>query len=112
MDYIATMWLLDAAPPSTRIYNQPEALRRFNEKVGTSSSSRTRSGLDSCSATPEALLEFAVEVANRDAVGSVKPLTLFGGRGVIRSQVSQGTSAKPQRSNILSARRPRYEAYA
>jgi glutathione synthase len=83
LEYIATTWLLDSAGPKTKIYNAPQALRGLNEKLAIFLfEEETRDGL--VSANPEELYRFAKDKAGGDAI--VKPLTLFGGRGVMRLQ--------------------------
>ncbi len=81
MDYIATTWLLDAVGSGTKVYNAPSALRGLNEKLaifGCGEAARDAM----VSADPEELLGFVEKQAGGDAV--LKPLTLFGGRGVFR----------------------------
>jgi len=84
LDYVAATWLLDGAPASTRIYNAPHALRSFNEKLAIFMyPDECRSAL--VSADPEELLTFIVETVGGDAI--LKPLLLFGGRGVRRLRI-------------------------
>lgn len=86
LDYITTTWLLDAAPKSTKVYNSPASLRTYNEKLAILRfPEATRPAL--VSADPEALLQFAQQEAGGDAI--LKPLTLFGGRGVERLEVAK-----------------------
>lgn len=86
LDYITTTWLLDAAPRTTRVYNSPASLRTFNEKLAILRfPEATRPAL--VSADPDALLRFAEKEAAGDAI--VKPLTLFGGRGVERLEAGK-----------------------
>ncbi len=90
MEYIATTWLLESAAPRTKVYNAPAALRGFNEKLAIFLfEDETKDGL--VSANPDELLGFAEKHAGGDAI--VKPLTLFGGRGVVRLQVKKGDAA-------------------
>lgn len=94
MDYIMTTWLLDAAPASTRIYNSPTALRTFNEKLAILRFPlATRPAL--VSADCDELLQFAETVAHGDAI--LKPLTLFGGRGVERLEVTKDRAKARQK---------------
>lgn len=87
MEYIATTWLLESAEPLTKIYNAPAALRGLNEKLAIFLfENETKNGL--VSANPEEILRFIEGEAAGD--GIVKPLTLFGGRGVARVQVKKG----------------------
>lgn len=81
MDYIATTWLLDEAGPKTRVYNAPHALRRYNEKLAILRfPDAIKPGI--VSADPAELARFVETECNGDGV--LKPLTLFGGRGVMR----------------------------
>ena len=85
LDYVATTWLLDTALPSARVYNAPQALRRFNEKLAIFLFPQDcHQALVSCD--PAALLGFVRHEAAGDAI--LKPLTLFGGRGVERLQLA------------------------
>jgi glutathione synthase len=79
LDYITTVWLLDELPATTRVYNRPEALLRYNEKILITHFPEAIAPL-LVSANPEKLLHF-IE-AHHDII--LKPLHLFGGRGVIR----------------------------
>ena len=98
LDYIGTTWLLDAAGPATRVYNAPEALRRYNEKLAIlgfpDDIAPTLVSTD-----PDALLAFIEGEAQGDAV--LKPLTLFGGRGIERIKLEGSTSAAAAR-DLLS----------
>ena len=86
LDYITTTWLLDAAPKTTRVYNSPASLRTFNEKLAILRfPEATRPAL--VSADPDALLRFAEKDAGGDAI--LKPLTLYGGRGVERLEAGK-----------------------
>ena len=83
--YLALTWHLDTAGPSTRVYNDPAALRTVNEKLGILRFPEyIRPAL--YSANPQALADFVREEAGGDAI--LKPLTLFGGRGILRLQDS------------------------
>lgn len=81
LDYITITWMLDSAPSSTRIYNRPEALRSYNEKLLLFKfPEQVKPAL--FSANIDDLITFIKESANGD--GIVKPLHLFGGRDVER----------------------------
>lgn len=84
LDYVATTWLLDPAARVTKVYNHPEALRRYNEKLAIF---EFPSDIQPAfvSSDPRALLDFIASECHGDAV--LKPLTLFGGRGVLRLQL-------------------------
>jgi glutathione synthase len=92
LEYIATTWLLSSAGRATRVYNAPDALRRFNEKL---SILEFRDDMQPALVTsdPEALFAF-LQSRGRSKSGEdlglvVKPLTLFGGRGVERVLLGQ-----------------------
>lgn len=90
IDYVATTWLLDPATNGTKIYNHPESLRRYNEKLAILRFPKDiRPAL--VSSEPQALLNFIEQDCRGDAV--IKPLTLFGGRGVARLQLGDVSSA-------------------
>jgi glutathione synthase len=92
IDYVATTWLLDPATNGTKVYNHPEALRRYNEKLAILRFPQDiRPVL--VSSEPQALFDFVVTHCHGDAV--LKPLTLFGGRGVVRLTL-QGSAAIDQ----------------
>ncbi len=80
--YITCTWLLDSAEKlGVKVLNSPKALRDFNEKLSIFHFPEfIQDGL--LSANPVSLLQFLKREAKGDAV--LKPLTLFGGRGVIR----------------------------
>ncbi len=87
MDYVTATWLLDSAIGATRIYNSPQALRQYNEKLTILKFPRD-CHQSLVSSDPDALFRFAHDQGGGDAV--LKPLTLFGGRGVERIQLSDG----------------------
>lgn len=81
MAYVACTWLLEKARGYAKVYNDPEALRRWNEKLLIFEFPEfTNPGLVSSDASE--LLNFTKHHANNDAI--IKPLDLFGGRGVRR----------------------------
>lgn len=84
MDYLAATWLLDEAHGSSIVYNDPQALRRWNEKLIIMRFPQYT--LPACfSSDPEQILKFIADEAGGD--GILKPLDLFGGRGVLRIQL-------------------------
>jgi len=92
MDYIATTWLLESASSrGVRVYNDPAALRRFNEKLAILLFPEACQAALATSDS-EALLAFVENQANGDAI--LKPLTLFGGRGVERLQLKSDGRAQ------------------
>jgi glutathione synthase len=94
LDYLAATWILSAASEKTRIYNDPECLRRWNEKlIITRYPQDTHPAL--LSADVEAILEFITGPAKGDAI--LKPLDLFGGRGVIRTNLNTTDEAEIRR---------------
>jgi glutathione synthase len=88
MDYIAATWLMEPAMPEAKVYNAPAALRRLNEKLAIL---RFPEDIHPAlvSADPAELLAFVETVCQGDAV--LKPLTLFGGRGVMRLKVADSS---------------------
>ena len=77
--YVASTWFLDAVSSQTKVLNRPEMLRNFNEKLGSFQFSEWM--LPSCvSAHFEELIEFVKEIQTEFII--IKPLDLFGGRGV------------------------------
>ncbi len=87
MEYIATTWLLDTATRTTRVYNAPSALRTYNEKLAILRfPAETKPALVSSNAGE--LMRFVEKEAKGDAI--LKPLTLFGGRGVERLELAKG----------------------
>ncbi len=98
MDYITTTWLLDTAENTARVYNHPNALRGLNEKLAIFLFKETaRPGL--VSASSEELLKFVREDAGGD--GIIKPLTLFGGRGVERINLNGADHTEETARNLL-----------
>jgi glutathione synthase len=81
MDYIATTWLLDSAANSSWIFNDPAALRSVNEKLSVFLFPKA-SNAAIVSSNYSDLMDFYKDTADRDAI--VKPLDLFGGRGIFR----------------------------
>lgn len=96
MTYIEATWLLDSVASKVRIYNHPEALRNFNEKVSILMfPDDIRPALVSSDAAE--IIDFIAKDCGGDAV--IKPLALFGGRGVERVRVgpdgmTEGEAAK------------------
>lgn len=86
MAYVASTWLLEKARGYAKIYNDPEALRRWNEKLLIFEFPEyTNPGLVSSDA--KELLDFTKYHAKNDAI--IKPLDLFGGRGVMRINLNE-----------------------
>ena len=86
LDYVSATWLLESAAPNTRIYNDPRALRSLNEKLAIFGFPHAAEAA-LVSSDPEELLEFISEKCSGDAV--LKPLLLFGGRGVERIELKK-----------------------
>ncbi len=81
INYLTATWLLDSVADKTLVFNRPSALRDLNEKLATLLYPDESSDA-MVSSDPETLLDFIDSYCNGDAV--IKPLTLFGGRGVQR----------------------------
>jgi glutathione synthase len=81
LEYINLTWMLDACGPQTLVINHPAALRGLNEKLSILSFP------DYCmpslvSSDVDELFDYFVHQTAKDAV--IKPLHLYGGRGVER----------------------------
>ena len=89
MNYVATTWFLDEAAKSARVYNHPEALRKWNEKLIIL---RYPEYIDPVlvSSNHRDIMHFIKSLENQDAI--VKPLDLFGGRGVYRLNLNMEPS--------------------
>jgi glutathione synthase len=88
LDYLAATWELESVAAQVHVMNHPRALREFNEKLAIFRFP------DAChtalvSTDADEMLEFIRNQAGGDAV--LKPLTLFGGRGVRRIELKQST---------------------
>ncbi|MEZ4742584.1 MAG: hypothetical protein R3B45_09075 [Bdellovibrionota bacterium] len=85
ISYISATWFLDSVRDRTKIYNDPAALRAINEKLSIFRfPEAVKDALVSCNVLD--LYEFLETKANGDAI--LKPLDLFGGKGIIRLQLS------------------------
>lgn len=79
--YIECLWILNQGKAQTRVINDPTALQQINEKlVILDFPQYCRPAI--VSSDPQALFEFAKSHCGGDIV--VKPLNLYGGRGVVR----------------------------
>lgn len=81
--YWTATWVLDAAIPRVRRYNNFDALRGINEKLAIFRFP-TASSPGLVSSNIDQLLEFHHNVAKGDSI--IKPLMLYGGYGVERLQ--------------------------
>lgn len=79
MNYISSTWLLDKVPEPTKIYNHPSALRDSNEKILIADFPDCIAPL-LVTSNVQKIIEFIREY--HDVI--LKPLDLFGGRGVKR----------------------------
>lgn len=87
LSYIEATWLLDSVRGKVKIYNDPGALRTFNEKMAILQfPDDIRPAL--ISSEPKEIIEFIERSCQGDAV--LKPLGLFGGHGVERLRVGAG----------------------
>lgn len=81
--YLAITWMLDTVADDVRIYNHPRALQSLNEKVSIFKFHQfSNTGL--LSANAEQLAAYLRDDLAGD--GIIKPLDLYGGRGVTRIQ--------------------------
>jgi glutathione synthase len=86
INYIATTWLLDHLPKSTLVVNRPDALRGLNEKAAIFRlGNLAKPAL--LTANADTVFKFAEKIGAQELV--VKPLYLWGGRGVERLSLSK-----------------------
>jgi glutathione synthase len=91
LDYIGTLWVLDSVASRVPIFNAPKALLEINEKLSILDFPIfTKPAI--VSADAEELLSFAKEKCGSNIV--VKPLGLYGGRGVEHIEGEKGLSDK------------------
>ena len=92
LSYITCTWLLDtAAKAGVKVLNSPRSLRDYNEKLSIFQFPEAiQDGL--ISTNPNSLMGFLKNEAKGDAV--LKPLTLFGGRGVIRLTLKESNQSE------------------
>jgi glutathione synthase len=91
LSYISSTWILDGAPSSTKIINHPNALRGINEKLSIYLFEKYADNA-LLSSNPQEIMEFIEEKCEQDAI--IKPLDLFGGKGVSRIKFSEFGSKK------------------
>lgn len=86
--YWSATWILSRLPSSVRTYNDPEALRSINEKLSILDFMDT-GAVDPVLVTscPKEIQRFGQESCHNDII--IKPLTLYGGRGVERIEFSK-----------------------
>ena len=79
MEYVAATWILDLAPPTTRVLNRPDSLRDWNEKAAV----LRFPGLAARSLITRDMEQ--IKAFQREVGGSVvlKPLNMSGGAGII-----------------------------
>ncbi len=86
MSYIAITWLLDSVTGKVALFNTPRGLRDLNEKLSILNySDAIAPALVSCQAKD--LFSFIESEANGDAI--LKPLDLYGGKGIQRLNLTQ-----------------------
>ncbi|MBP9708364.1 MAG: hypothetical protein KBD78_12025 [Oligoflexales bacterium] len=84
LNYITTTWILDAVKDEVRVINNPEALRKYNEKLALYFFPHAcQAGITSCNY--DEIYDFMLTKCGGDAV--IKPLHLYGGRGIERLQL-------------------------
>ena len=87
--YQSATWMLDRVADRVSIFNRPSSLWWLNEKVGTLMfPSDGKQSLVACSLSE--LMSFLV--ASCDGDGIIKPLDMYGGRGIRRVGVRHGES--------------------
>lgn len=94
MDYITTTWLLESAEKYSKIYNHPNSLRSLNEKLSIYLFPKDSKKAITTS-NPEKLYQYLVNELDGD--GILKPLNLFGGRGITRLNTHDNSDV----SNIM-----------
>lgn len=100
--YVSATWLLDRVSDSVHVYNSPEMLRSFNEKVGILNypdeiaPALLTSDYQQC-------LSFIVAECSGDAI--IKPLDLFGGQGVFRMVHGDKVAEERLRQELASEAR-------
>jgi len=95
LEYVSATWLLESAAGSAKIYNAPSALRSINEKLAIFAFPEA-SAAALVSSNPEELYQFIQNECHGDAI--IKPLLLFGGRGVFRMELQQKDHATAMES--------------
>jgi glutathione synthase len=99
LDYITTTWMLDTAGSRTKIYNKPEALRSFNEKLLIFRFPQfAKPAL--FSSNVDDMINFIKTNAKGD--GIIKPLHLFGGRGVQRISIKSASDESDARQLLIN----------
>jgi glutathione synthase len=99
LDYITTTWMLDTIDRKARVYNKPEALRTFNEKLLIFKFPQfAKPGL--FSSNVDDIVDFIKTTAKGD--GIIKPLHLFGGRGVQRITIKTADDEKNARQLLAT----------
>lgn len=99
LGYIEATWLLDSVASKVRIYNHPAALRSFNEKVSILMfPGEIRPAL--VSSDTDEIIEFIGTDCAGDAI--VKPLALFGGRGVERLRLGTGHYTAGEAAKLIN----------
>lgn len=83
LSYVEALWILQYAKAQTKIWNDPLALQQINEKLVIAEFTRDARPY-AVSSDPETLAAFAERVCGGNIV--VKPLNLYGGRGVVHLQ--------------------------
>lgn len=87
LDYIGTLWILDAVSQHVPVINAPRALLEINEKLAILDFPLfTKPAI--VSSDPDELMTFASQRCNSNIV--VKPLGLYGGRGIEHIEGERG----------------------
>ena len=89
MDYVSWTWILDVVAKDVPVFNHPESLRNFNEKLSILSFPEYIDPVLISSQSVE-IIKF---IRNTPlARGIIKPLDLFGGRGVSKIDLNEPNS--------------------
>ena len=97
MQYITATWILDSVADRVKILNNPAALRSINEKLSIYLFEQY-SDKALVSSNSEEIFQFIVDQCHADAI--LKPLHLFGGKGIERIKINKFTSPKAALSHI------------
>ena len=81
LTYITATWLLDEVANDVKIFNDPNSLRSFNEKLGILQFKESIEPAFVSSRAHE-MLAFIKQACHGDAI--IKPLDLYGGKGIFR----------------------------
>lgn len=99
MNYIGITWLMDAVENQCKLFNAPSVLRAFNEKLGIL---QYPDAIAPAIVTSQesAARRFIEEACGGDAI--IKPLDLYGGKGIFRYFLKENPDSDTQLVSALS----------